>query len=43
MSLRCYRCSIELKVGEIYKSDAPNIIYHLRCYLAELNERFKGK
>jgi hypothetical protein len=43
MSLRCYRCSIKLKLGEIYKSDAPNIIYHWKCYLAEIKERFKEK
>ena len=43
MSLHCYRCSIKLKRGEIYYSDAPNIIYHWKCYIADMNELFKVK
>ena len=43
MSLHCYRCSIKLKLGEIYYSDAPNIIYHWKCYIADIKELFKVK
>ena len=43
MSLQCYRCSIKLKLREIYYSDAPNIIYHWKCYIADMNELFKVK
>lgn len=32
---RCFRCNDTFEVGDQYKSDAPGIVYHLKCYIAE--------
>jgi hypothetical protein len=30
----CFRCSGLFEQGEQFHSDAPGVIYHLRCYVA---------
>lgn len=34
----CFRCTGLFEVGDQYRSDAPGVIYHLGCYLAERKE-----
>jgi hypothetical protein len=35
---RCFRCDGFFEVGDRFYSDAPNIVYHQNCYLAECIE-----
>lgn len=32
----CFRCCGLFEQGDFYYSDAPNIIYHLKCFIAEV-------
>lgn len=34
----CYRCCEPFKIGDQYQSDAPGIVYHLPCYIADVKE-----
>lgn len=40
--MRCFRCDGGFEVGQQYKSDAPNIVYHAWCYIAEIKENQRG-
>jgi hypothetical protein len=34
----CFRCCGAFKLGDMFHSDAPGIVYHLRCYIAEVKQ-----
>lgn len=36
--IRCFRCDGGFEVGQQYRSDAANIVYHAGCYVADAIE-----
>ena len=34
----CFGCGGLFDVGDLFHSDAPNVVYHLRCYIAEVKQ-----
>lgn len=36
----CFACCTPFEEGEQFHSDAPNVVYHLRCYVAEVKGQF---
>jgi hypothetical protein len=37
----CHRCCGAFKVGDEFYSDAPGIVYHALCHIAEVRESMK--
>ena len=35
----CFRCGGVFQHGEQFHSDAPDIVYHLRCYIAAVKTK----
>lgn len=35
----CFRCGGLFRLGEHFRSDAPGVVYHLRCYVAAVKSR----
>lgn len=34
----CFACGHFFRLGEQFHSDAPDVVYHLRCYIAEVKK-----
>ena len=39
--MRCFRCDGGFEVGQQYCSDAPGVVYHPGCYIAERKENMR--
>lgn len=37
----CFSCCHPFEEGDAFHSDAPNVVYHLRCYIAEVKASAK--
>lgn len=35
----CFRCGGFFKLGDYFHSDAPGVVYHLRCYVAAVKAK----